>query len=198
VLGGMMLLGPNGDDRSPLIQPRHREVFGQGRWAFLATLFEDAVTSCGTLPPEPMLLPFLRSGLSALQTEACCSVATQHADEPARKVSRKSYATQPELLHAQSQPSVACPTCQNRVQDVARAMGVPNSLRTSSFLRCRLTGLPMLGSDAEDVFPMVLPNGQAYSNVGLERMAASASGIVTCPATGETFLLEEARRAFVL
>jgi macrophage erythroblast attacher len=46
--------------------------------------------------------------------------------------------------------------------------------------------------------PMVLPNGYVYSQKAVEQIAAQNGGKVVCPRTGNTYGLEEARRAFIV
>jgi hypothetical protein len=187
-----LALGVNGNHEiarsSAAVLPRHRLFFSPQRWQFLVIQFRETVLSCHGLPPQPMLPQLLKAGLSALRTDNC--------------VVEPSSGLRQDVAHASPTPDIlflprkVCPTCQPVAQEVAKTMRATKRPRTSSFLRCRLTGLPMVGTD--DIFPMVLPNGQSYSNIGLERMAAENDGIIECPATGDSFLLSEAMRAFVV
>lgn len=52
------------------------------------------------------------------------------------------------------------------------------------------------GQPMDDV--LVLPNGEAFSRIALERAAANNNGNVVCPITKQVFRLKDARRAFVL
>ncbi|KAF6259264.1 CTLH/CRA C-terminal to lish motif domain-containing protein [Scenedesmus sp. NREL 46B-D3] len=76
----------------------------------------------------------------------------------------------------------------------ALAAGLPCAKHVHSKLICAVTRQIM--SDANP--PMVLPNGYVYSQRAVEQIAAQNGGKVVCPRTGNTFGLEEARRAFIV
>jgi macrophage erythroblast attacher len=76
----------------------------------------------------------------------------------------------------------------------ALAAGLPYAKHVHSKLICAVTREIM--SDANP--PMVLPNGYVYSQKAVEQIAAQNGGKVVCPRTGNTYGLEEARRAFIV
>ena len=50
----------------------------------------------------------------------------------------------------------------------------------------------------ENNYPMALPNGQIYSSNALKKMADDNSGRINCVKTGETFLISEAKKVYIL
>ena len=75
------------------------------------------------------------------------------------------------------------------------AAGLPHAKHAHSTLVCAVTREIM--TDANP--PMVLPNGHVYSRAGVERLAAAhGGGRLACPKTGETFAVDELRRAFIV
>ncbi len=76
----------------------------------------------------------------------------------------------------------------------ALAQGLPYAKHVHSKLICAVTRELM--SDANP--PMVLPNGYVYSQRALEQLVAEHDGRIVCPRTGSSFMLEEARRAFIV
>jgi macrophage erythroblast attacher len=50
----------------------------------------------------------------------------------------------------------------------------------------------------EENYPLVLPNGNAYSREAMEDMALHQDGKVICPRTNEEFLFSQLRRAFIM
>ena len=76
----------------------------------------------------------------------------------------------------------------------ALAAGLPRAKTLRSTLVCPASGAVM----SEDNPPMVLPNGRVYSLQAVQRMADAGGGMVTCPATGETWLYKELRKAYIM
>ncbi|GBF92095.1 hypothetical protein Rsub_04442 [Raphidocelis subcapitata] len=77
----------------------------------------------------------------------------------------------------------------------ALAAGLPHAKHVHSTLVCAVTREVM--SDANPA--MVLPNGYVYSRKAVEALAAAhGGGRVTCPKTGDTFGVDELRRAFIV
>merc|ERR1711991_532480 len=74
-----------------------------------------------------------------------------------------------------------CPVCTKEGRILAKDL--PFSHHTRSMLVCRITGETM----NENNPPMLLPNGNVYSQNALSRMAVSNEGKITCPRTGEEF-----------
>lgn len=76
----------------------------------------------------------------------------------------------------------------------ALADGLPYAKHVHSKLICAVTREIM--TDANP--PMVLPNGYVYSQRAVEQIAAKNGGTIVCPRTGNTYGLDEARRAFIV
>jgi macrophage erythroblast attacher len=58
---------------------------------------------------------------------------------------------------------------------------------------CRQTGERIHADNP----PVALPNGRVYSHRAV-RQLLSRNGVVTCPATGETFALSEAQPIYII
>jgi len=85
----------------------------------------------------------------------------------------------------------SCPVCVPEFGELASKL--PCSQHTHSSLICRITHLKM----DEDNYPMVLPNGNVYSRIAMQGMAAVDNEKVTCPQTGATFKYSQLRKAFI-
>ncbi|KAI8813673.1 CTLH/CRA C-terminal to lish motif domain-containing protein [Cladochytrium replicatum] len=93
------------------------------------------------------------------------------------------------------QTNVNCPVCsRNTLGELA--LGLPNAHHVNSCIVCRITGEMM---DEDGNAPMVLPNGQVYSQHGIQKIAVEKHGVlaVRCPKTGTEYKKSEARRAFI-
>ncbi|KAL2919779.1 GID complex subunit containing RING finger motif [Polyrhizophydium stewartii] len=89
--------------------------------------------------------------------------------------------------------NINCPVCDADTFGYL-AEKLPCAHHVNSCIVCRITGRIM---DADNP-PLVLPNGQVYSSWALQDMALRNNGAVTCPATGSTFHVSEARKAFIM
>jgi len=87
--------------------------------------------------------------------------------------------------------NLSCPVCVPEFGELASKL--PYSQHTHSSLICRITHLKM----DEDNYPMVLPNGNVYSKIAMQEMAAADDERVTCPRTGATFKYSQLRKAFI-
>lgn len=85
-----------------------------------------------------------------------------------------------------------CPVCSGPLKELAEKLPFGHFEITK--IRCRITGKLM----CEDDPPMALPNGQVYSESGLQSIAKGNSGVVKCPTTGLCFMLTDARKCFFL
>jgi macrophage erythroblast attacher len=85
-----------------------------------------------------------------------------------------------------------CPTCVDPFLTLARDL--PQAQHVHSVLVCHISKKVM----DENNPPMVLPNGNVYSNESLIRLAARNNGQVTDPRTGETFSLSDLRKCFIM
>lgn len=103
-------------------------------------------------------------------------------------------------LHALKNPriyeeayyNVNDPLCHSKFQKLAADL--PFAQHNNSKLVCRITGQRM---DDEN-YPMVLPNGNAYSRKAMEDMAAKHDGIIKDPRSGEEFLFEELKKTYIV
>lgn len=83
-----------------------------------------------------------------------------------------------------------CPVCSDLFQQLAADL--PLTSHSSSQLLCRITDKPM----DEHNPPLALPNGQTYSQLGLNGLAVD--GLVQDPETKALFPLNKARRVFTV
>lgn len=88
--------------------------------------------------------------------------------------------------------NINCPVCVPPYTDLSA--GLPFSHHENSSIVCRVTGEVMNENNA----PMVLPNGRVYSEKALRTMAANCHGMVTCPRTGQSFEITEAKKVYIL
>lgn len=85
-----------------------------------------------------------------------------------------------------------CPTCCEPFSSLSA--NLPRAQHLHSILVCRISKAIM----DENNPPMVLPNGNVYSNNALVKMAADNDGTVVDPRTGESFKLAELRKCFIM
>jgi macrophage erythroblast attacher len=85
-----------------------------------------------------------------------------------------------------------CPTCIEPFRTLAHDL--PRAQHVHSVLVCHITKKAM----DENNPPMVLPNGNVYSNESLIRIAAQNDGKVIDPRTGEQFDVKELRKCFIM
>jgi hypothetical protein len=88
------------------------------------------------------------------------------------------------------QPRKRCPVCSDLFQPLAA--GLPLTSHSSSQLLCRILDKPM----DEHNPPLALPNGQTYSQQGLNLL--SSEGRVQDPETKSMFSVKDARRVFTV
>ena len=89
--------------------------------------------------------------------------------------------------------SDSCAACCEPLRRVAHGLPVPQ--RQNSTLICRISGKVMSDSDP----PLVLPNGNAYSQSALQKMASKSENFaIRDPRTGECFSLSDCKRAFIV
>ena len=84
------------------------------------------------------------------------------------------------------------PMCFAAYQTLAE--NLPFAYHSRSKIICRLTGEVM----DEDNYPLILPNGNAYSRKSMEEMAKLQNGTITDIRTGQVFKFEELKKAFIM
>ncbi|PHH84406.1 hypothetical protein CDD83_1990 [Cordyceps sp. RAO-2017] len=114
---GLLAFPPNSPASSAYV-----DLYKPSRWAELADLFTRAHNSLLALPSVPLLHIALSSGLSALKTPACHSLAAQQAEGAST------------LGHG------VCPICSTELNELAR--NVPYAHHTKSHVEYDLMLLP--------------------------------------------------------
>ena len=100
----------------------YEDLYKPARWAMLADLFTDAHNSLLALPSVPLLHVALSSGLSALKTPACHSIAAEQGEAPSTLANG------------------VCPICSTELNELAR--NVPYAHHTKSHVEHDLVLLP--------------------------------------------------------
>lgn len=83
-----------------------------------------------------------------------------------------------------------CPTCNSELQKLSKC--VPYACHSQTSIICRILGTPI------DEFnpPVVLPNGQLYSEQGAKKIMED--GKVKCPVTGSVYSANQITRVFIV
>jgi len=98
----------------------------------------------------------------------------------------------PHCFH-EEEKSQDCPVCNRLFNELARPLPFAHS--SQSRLLCNVSGEPM----NENNQPLMLPNGQVYGEMSLQRLATSnTEGKVQCPKTMQTFPLSEAKKIYIM
>ena len=84
-----------------------------------------------------------------------------------------------------------CPTCSVSFQSLWKE--VPFVHKTTTTLICRISGKVM----DENNPPLVLPNGNIYSENALIQQATDNNGYVICPKTTTRYLLEKCKKVYI-
>jgi hypothetical protein len=188
------------------------------RFSCLASAFARAHLELHGYAARSTLEEVTRVGLAALKSNACRTTHNDDGDAHdsgcARTAPAVSSSQDDSMRDASPAPAVCsddalvaaatmsassasvpsslrCPSCASAFASLA--LTLPVSERLHSHLLCRLSGLPM--DDANP--PLALPSGYVYSRSALQQRT-SASGVVTCPATGREYNIKDARIAYVL
>jgi len=170
------------ENSDTLILTSTQRLYDSSRWSSLVRAFRLAVYNLNSLPTEPLLNLALYAGLASLKLPSCYDASCKNVD---------------------------CPVCDPNLGVLAQE--VPSSHHVNSTIVCQISGKIM----NEDNPPMALPNGYVYSREvclssiaalfrlfnpypqALEEMAAQNDGIVTCPRSRKTCVLQELRKVFV-
>lgn len=147
----------------------YKEMFDEKRWQSLMEQFRKEYYNLYQLNLQSPFTVALQIGLSALKTPQCYS---EHEDR-----------------------SPSCPVCQEWFNTLASQLPFGSCEGYVSTLQCSITGILM---DDDKNRPMMLPNGQVYGELGLQKLAEQNNGRVLCPKTYEWFPLNAAKRVFVL
>lgn len=120
-----------------------------------AKAFKTVFEALYKMPSNPPLVTLVSAGLSAMKTRSCGRPESLHPDCP---VCNGPFAMRPRQLDLpphiiKLHPELAC------IRFDGFAAELPYAHHQTTKLVCRITGLPM----DENNPPMVLPNGQAYS-----------------------------------
>jgi len=146
----------------------------QERWTDCATLFAEKMRQMVGIPNScSQLESLMMCGLSTLKTYNCL----RHLDVDGKTTS--------------TSPINSCPVCMYpSLSDT-----LPYAHHETSRLICPHTRKIM---DANNP-PMVLPNGQVYSEEALSKLIISSKPeiIIKCPKTGETYLIGQIRKCFI-
>lgn len=83
-----------------------------------------------------------------------------------------------------------CPTCNNELQKLSKC--VPYACHSQTSIICRILGTPI------DEFnpPVVLPNGQLYSEQGVKKIMEDNK--FKCPVTGSVYSMNQISRVFIV
>ena len=76
---------------------------------------------------------------------------------------------------------------------LAQAPEVPWSHHLNSIIVCKITGKVLAGEDTA----YALPNGNIYSGEGLEEIAKSGNGKITCPRSGNEFSWKDLKKVYI-
>jgi len=95
------------------------------------------------------------------------------------------------FCYEEENKNINCPVCSNSLGEIAKKL--PFSHRIRSCLVCRITGEIM----NEDNPPMVLPNGNVYSQKAMQEMATKNNGFVKDTRDNSIYKYEELRKAFI-
>ncbi|KAA8493888.1 Macrophage erythroblast attacher [Porphyridium purpureum] len=138
----------------------YASLYAKERWKDLIAIFKNDSYMLHGLTHESLLSILIKAGVSSLKTRFCFA---HDADGDTFEY------------------NVNCPTCNEPFQSLARDL--PFSHHVHSVLVCKITGKLMNEHNA----PIVLPNGNVYSESALESMAKE-SGMVFDPRTREHFV----------
>lgn len=197
---------------------RSQALYNVSRWDRLLTSFRSTLFALHAIPAQPFLHLSLSVGLSSLKLSACYGSRSATGDATQEEIEEEDDTDEDELdmedvdmmaassatlsgaargsgttrLRPGSTRNADCPTCDQSGLGVL-AKECPWSHHVNSTIICQMTGKVV--EDGEGL--MALPNGRVYSREGLEAMAMKQDGKVTCPRTGETFAMDQARRVFI-
>lgn len=93
--------------------------------------------------------------------------------------------------YSQSSKNSNCPVCQPNINEIAEPL--PYSHCAQSRLICRVTGKPL----NEHNLPMMLPNGQVYGQLAIDRLTKD-NGTIVCPRTNQTFCNPKIEKVFIM
>jgi macrophage erythroblast attacher len=201
----------------------YRRLYDLQRWDALAEEFLNTHFELNMLPSVPLIDLLMQPGLAALKTRQCKSDQANAETCPSSSVTAsgrfsfrepggdadETLATTLENDADPEQPismpgsvhSIAsrdrarfCPTCIYPFSALAKDL--PYSTHTHSILVCRVTGKLM----DEHNPPIVLPNGNVYSNEAVDMLTQERSDgrFVIDPATGHEFSRELCRKVFIM
>eukprot|EP00761_Pharyngomonas_kirbyi_P013613 gb/GECH01013642.1/.p1 GENE.gb/GECH01013642.1/~~gb/GECH01013642.1/.p1 ORF type:complete len:384 (+),score=108.61 gb/GECH01013642.1/:1-1152(+) len=102
------------------------------------------------------------------------------------------YALKTPRIYEEEYFNVNDPLCHPNFQKLAHDL--PFAHHNNSKLVCRISGERM----DDDNYPMVLPNGNAYSRKAMEDMAAKNDGVIHDPRSGEEFLFEDLKKTYIV
>ncbi|CAG8483019.1 12021_t:CDS:2 [Cetraspora pellucida] len=97
------------------------------------------------------------------------------------------------MCYQHDNKNIDCPVCSPDTLGTL-AKGLPMNHHVNSTLVCRISKKIM----NEDNYPMILPNGCAYSHDALAEMASKNNDKVTCPRTGEIYEFSKCKKLYIL
>ena len=165
--------------KNTVISP-YREYFDPERWIKLVEDFKHDNFLLYSLTTKSLLHLTLQAGLSALKTPYVCF--NKFENSPSR------YAYQEDCFNVDD------PLCNPRFQQLAE--GLPFSFHIHSKLVCRITGKLMDDRNP----PMILPNGNVYSLLGIQELINKSKDKKTFkdPRSDSVFQMQQLKKALII
>ena len=85
-----------------------------------------------------------------------------------------------------------CPVCNDLFNELAKPLPFAHS--SQSRLLCSVTRERMNDNNP----PLMLPNGNVYSESALQQMCSSSSTSITCPKTQDKYTIQDVRKIFIM